>query len=80
MKRSLCIRGLPGQLQLGREARTFCGEGPATLPSPQDIRDKSPGNLSGKKPVSRENRAGLATFEEKVRNSEEIQKKENYPT
>ncbi|KJD25012.1 hypothetical protein TM44_08590 [Campylobacter jejuni subsp. jejuni] len=80
MTRSLRIRGLPGQLQLGRESRTFSGEGPATWPSPQDIRDKSQGNLTGKKPVSRENGAGLSKFEEKVRNRQEIQKKENYPT
>ena len=59
MTRSLRIRGLPGQLQLGRESRTFSGEGPATWPSPQDIRDKSQGNLTGKKPVSRENGAVL---------------------
>ena len=71
---------MTGQLQLGREHRTFCGEGPATWPSPQDIRDKSQGNLTGKKPVSRENGAGLSKLEEKVRNPEEIQKKENYPT
>ena len=78
MTRSLRIRGLPGELQLGRESRTFCGEGPATWPSPQDIRDKSLGNLTGKKPVSRENAAGLSKFEEKVRNKQEIQKNENY--
>ena len=71
---------LPGQLQLGRESRTFSGEGPATWPSTQDIRDMNQGYLTGKKPVSRENRAGLSKLEEKVRNLEEIQKKENYPT
>ena len=53
--------------------------GPATWPSPQDIRDKSHGILTGKKPVSRENGAVLSKFEEKVRNQQEIQKKENYP-
>ena len=59
MTRSLRIRVLPGQLQLGRESRTFSGEGTATWHSPRDIRDKSQGNLTGKKPVSRENGAGL---------------------
>ena len=66
MTRSLRIRGLPGQLQLGRESRTFSGEVPATWPSSQDIRDKSQGNLTGKKTVYRENGAGLSKFEEKV--------------
>ena len=60
--------------------QTFSGEGPATWPSPQDIRDKSQGILTGKKPVSRENGAGLSKLEEKVRKRQEIQKKENYPT
>ena len=59
MTRSLRIRGLPGQLQLGRESRTFSDEGPATWPYPQDLTDKSQGNLTGKKLVSRENGAGL---------------------
>src|SRR3712207_8413025 len=76
MTRSLRIRGLPGQLQLGRESRTFSGEGPPTWPSTQDIRDDTQGNLTGKKPASRENGAGLSKFEEKVRNRQEIQKKE----
>ena len=80
MTRSLRIRGLPGQLQLARESRTFSGEGPATCTSPQGIRDKSQGNLTGKKPVSMENGAGLSKLEEKVRNRQEIKKKENYPT
>ena len=74
MTRSLCIRGLPGQLQLGRESRTFSGECPATWTYTQGIRDKSQGNLTGKKPVSRENGAGLYRLEEKVRNRQEIQK------
>src|SRR3712207_7588176 len=78
MTRSLRIRGLPGQLQLGRESRTFCGEGPPTWPSSQDIRDNTKGNLTGKKPASRENGAGLSKFEETVRNRQEMQKKENY--
>src|SRR3712207_8764144 len=80
MTRSLRIRGLPGQLQLGRESRTFSGEGPPTWPSSQDLRDITQGNLTGKKPASRENGAGLSKFEETVRNRQEIQKKENYPT
>ena len=80
MTRSLLIRGLPGQHQLGRESRTFAGEGPATWPSPLNIRDKSQGNLTGKKPVSRENGVFLSKFEEKVRNPQQIEKKENYPT
>ena len=61
--------------------------GPATCPSPQDLTDKSQGNLTGKKPVSRENGAGLSKFEEKETHkkgesykAQEIQKKENYPT
>ena len=58
---------------------TFYGVGAATWPSPKDIRDKSLVNLTGKKPVSRENGADLSKCEEKVRNPEEIQKKENYP-
>src|SRR3712207_916199 len=64
MTRSLRIRGLPGQLQLGRESRTFSGEGPPTWPSTQDIRDNTQGNLTGKKPASRENGAGLSKFED----------------
>src|SRR3712207_9528160 len=80
MTRSLRIRGLPGQLQLGRESRTFSGECPPTWPSTQDIRDNTQGNLTGQKPASRENGAGLSKFEETVRNRQEIQKKENYPT
>ena len=61
------------------DSRTFSVAGPATWHSPQDIRDKSEINLTGKKPVSRDNGAGLSKFEEKVRNPQEIQKKENYP-
>src|SRR3712207_4478540 len=60
MTRSLRITGLPGQLQLGRESRTFSGEGPPTWPSTQDIRDNTQGNLTGKEPASRENGAGLS--------------------
>src|SRR3712207_7589192 len=54
-------------LQLGRESRTFSGEGPTTWPSTQDIRDNTQGKLTGKKPAPRENGAGLSKFEEKVR-------------
>ena len=75
MTRSLHIRGLPGQLQLGRESRTFSVEGPAIWPYPIDIRDKSQGNLTGKIPVSRENGASLSKCEEKDRNRPEIQKR-----
>src|SRR3712207_7919462 len=71
MTRSLRIRGLPGQLQLGRESRTFSGEGPPTWTSTQDIRDNTQGNLTGEKPASREKGAGLSKFEETVRNRQE---------
>src|SRR3712207_3527025 len=54
--------------------------GPPTWPSTQDLRDNTQGKLTGKKAASRENGAGLSKFEEKVRNRQEIQKKENYPT
>ncbi|WP_220492984.1 hypothetical protein, partial [Klebsiella pneumoniae] len=80
MTPSLRMRGLSGQLQLGRDSRTFSGEGPPTWPSTHDIRETTQDNLTGKKPVSRENVAGLSKFEEKVRNRQEIQKMENYPT
>ncbi len=49
--------------------------GPATWPSPRDVRDKSQGKLTGKKPVARENGARLSKFEEKARNRQEIQKR-----
>src|SRR3712207_5539339 len=66
MTRSLRLRGWPGQLQLGRESRTFSGEGPPTWPSTQDIRDTTQDNLTGKKPVSRENGAGLQSLRRKL--------------
>src|SRR3712207_7367781 len=43
-------------------------------------RDNTQGNLTGEKPAPRENGAGLSKFEETVRNRQEIQKKEQYPT
>ena len=55
MTRSWNIRGLAGQLQLGRDTWTFSGESLHIWPYPQNVTDKTKDKLKVKNSVSREN-------------------------